>query len=208
MERLVRRYIRTTKLCGGTWDSPITMAIASQVACQFVHTITVAGTSEGGYFGVKGSITSGNLTLKGVHARATILTAKDIGTGNVFGIHVEVEALGTGKTTGFFEGIDVETYVESDASVGDHYGIYVKTYSDIASPGVIMPLRLEHNGASVAEAFIGVFAQTGKMSYFLESSNTSEDWCNVTQTASGAGGWLKVKLGGYDRYIALFTTVS
>ena len=208
MGRLMRRYIRTAKINGGTWDSPITMAIASQIACQFVHTVTAAGTSEGGMFGVKGSITTGNLTIYGCHAKATILTTKDLGSGNVRGLYVEAEALGTGKTTGFFEGIDVETYVESGASVGDHYGIYVKTYSDIAGNQEIMPLRLEHNGASVADAFIGAFAQTGKMRYFLVSSQTSETWCNVTQTASTAGGWLKVKLGGYDRYIALFTTVS
>jgi len=211
MGKLVRRSVKTDVLLVGrniqlgTWDSPKALGIASVKAVQAVHSVFIAGTSEGGLFGVKGSITSGNLNIYGVHARATILTGKNLGTGLVRGVYIEVEALGTAITTGLFEGLDIETYVESGASIGDHYGIYVKTYSDIAGNREVYPLRLEHNGASIANAFIGVFNQTGKMRYLLVSSATAETWCGVTGTPSTIAGWLKVKLGGYDRWIALYS---
>jgi len=207
MGKLERRFIKTKQLEAGTWATPLSIYTPSQIACQFVHNVFTPGTAEGGLFGVQGSITSGNLTLKGVHARATVLTTKNLGTGSVYGIHVETEALGTGIIGGTMEGIDVETYVESTATItGDHYGIYVKTYSDIAGSKQIFPLRLEHNGVSVAEAFIGVYCQTTKMTYLLESSNTDELWCAVTGTLSVGAGWLRVKLGGYVRYIPLYSS--
>jgi hypothetical protein len=172
-----------------------------------VHSVAIAGTAEGALFGVKCNISSGNLSLYGVHAKANVLTGKNTGTGKILGVYVEIEALGTGVVGGTFEGIDVETYVESDATItGDHYGIYVKTYSDISGNQEIVPLRLEHNGASVANAFIGVYAQTGKMRYFLTSSHTAETWVDVTGTPADIAGWLKIKLGGYDRWIALYST--
>lgn len=179
MGRLVRRYIRT-------------------------YTITV----KNKVYVYKEQAQDITATLRGVRSRVAVKTGVTL-TGSLYGVHIETEALGTGVVSGNFEGMDIETYVVSTATIsGDHYGIFVKTYSDIAGNQEIVPLRLEHNGASVANAFIGVFAQTGKMRYFLYSSHTSETWCNVTQTASTAGGWLKVRLGGYDRYIALYTTVS
>jgi hypothetical protein len=54
-----------------------------------------------------------------------------------------------------------------------------------------------------------VFNQTSKVSYLIESSMTAELWCGVTSTVTIAnGGWLRIKLGGNTRYIALGSTIS
>jgi hypothetical protein len=195
----------------GTSSTPLALGTTATVGAIKSYTSTSATT--GSHIAVivqtGSTATTGSANCVTANIRNSLATGKTIG-GYQRVIHVEQEALGTATVTGMIEGIDVETYVESTVtSSSDHYGIYVKTYSDISGSKTLMPLRLEHNGATVAAAFIGVYAQTSKMSYFLVSSNTSEDWVHVTQTVSlTGGGWLKVKLGGYDRYIGLGASVS
>jgi hypothetical protein len=126
-------------------------------------------------------------------------------------LYIETEVTGTGICTGSHYGIKVETYIVSTATMsGDHYGIAVFTYSDIAGNQAIDCLRLEHNGASVAQGFLNLQAQAGKMRWLWTSSTTDATWMSVTTTptCSTAGGWLIVKHGGYTRYLQLYTTVS
>lgn len=120
---------------------------------------------------------------------------------NLKGMYLETTVGNSGVLTGWMAGIHIETYVGSVPTVPEHYGILVQTYSDIAGDKAIFPLRLDHGGASVAYAFISL---QGSPRYFLQSTNTAEAWCGVTQTSSSAVGWLKVRLGGYDRYINLY----
>jgi hypothetical protein len=127
------------------------------------------------------------------------------------GLYIETAVTGTGVCTGSHYGLKIETYVTSLATMsGDHYGIGVYTYSDIAGNCAIDCLRLEHNGASVANSFLCLQNQTGKMRYLITSSMTNESWMSIgtTPTCGTAGGWYRVKHGGYTRYIQLYTSVS
>lgn len=126
-------------------------------------------------------------------------------------IYLETEVTGTGTCSGSHYGLKIETYVTSGATItGDHYGIAVFTYSDIAGTQAIDCLRLEHNGASVANAFLNLQSAASKMSYLISSSSTNNTWCGITTTptCATAGGWYRVKHGGYTRYIQLYTSVS
>lgn len=139
-----------------------------------------------------------------IHSKISAATGKTIASQK--GLYIEEEALGTAIISGSIFGIDLETYVESGVTFsGDHIGIYVKTYSDIAGNQAISCARLEHNGASVANSFLCVQNQAGKMRYLLDSSTTADTWVNVTTAVAGNQyGFLKIKLGGYDRYIPLY----
>lgn len=131
-------------------------------------------------------------------------------TGTQTGLYIETELTGTATCSGPHYGLKIETYVVSTATLSsDHYGAGIFTYDDRAGSNQLHVLRLEHNGANVANAFLGCFNADAKMSYFLESSTTEDDWVNITETASpGAHGWIKIKLGGYTKYIALCDSVS
>ena len=134
--------------------------------------------------------------------------ASQVITGEQTGLYIETELTGTGSCTGAHYGLKIETYVVATATVGsDHYGAGIFTYSDIVGNQPIIVLRLEHNGASVANSFLGLF---GSPRYLIDSSNTNEAWMSIatTPTCSNAGGWYKVKHGGYTRYIQLWATVA
>ena len=131
--------------------------------------------------------------------------------GHQSALYVETEVTGTGTCSGSHYGIKVETYVTSAATVtGDHYGIAVFTYSDIAGNQAIDCLRLEHNGASVAQGFFNLQAAAGKMRWWSTSSTTDATWMSLstTPTCGTAAGWEKVKYGGYTRYRQLYSAVS
>ena len=125
------------------------------------------------------------------------------------GLYIETEVTGTG-ISGVHHGLKIETYVESGATLGDHYGAGIYTYDNRAGSNQLHVLRLEHNGANIGNAFFGVFCQAGKMAHLLESSTTDDTWMSITTTptCSGAGGWEKVKYGGYTRYRQLWTTIG
>lgn len=159
---------------------------------------------------VKATTANSATNLYGIRAKTSVPTGVTC-AGDNCGLYVETEVLGTAIDSGSFHcGIKVETYVESGVTQAkDHYGIYVATYCDISGSRTLECIRLEHNGASVAGAFIGVYNQMTKMSYLIESPMTAELWCGVTSTVTIAnGGWLRIKLGGYNRYIALGSTIS
>ena len=148
-------------------------------------------------------------TFYGIRAKTSVPTAVTCAAYQK-GLYIETEVLGTGVCTGMHMGCHIETYVESTATLSsDHYGMYIATYDDRTGSKTLECIRLEHNGAAVAAAFIGVYNATTKMTYLLESSMTAELWCGVTSTVTIAnGGWLRIKLGGYTRYIALGSTIS
>lgn len=170
--------------------------------CTFVGNIVDGPT-------IQNALTANGTTCYGLRVKSKVPTALTA-SGDQTGIYIETEVTGTGTCIGMHYGLKVETYVESGATLsGDHYGAGIFTYSDVSGTKVNSCLRLEHNGASVCSAFIGVFNQTGKMLYLLESSMVAESWCGVASTVTIAnGGWLRIKLGGYTRYIALGSTYS
>lgn len=130
-------------------------------------------------------------------------------SGEQRGLYIETEVTGTG-ISGTHYGLKIETYVESTATLGDHYGMGIYTYDNRAGSNQLHVMRLEHNGANVGNAFLGCFAASGKMAYLLESSTTDDSWMSITTTptCSNAGGWERVKYGGYVRYRQLWTTIS
>ena len=124
-------------IIGGSWDSPLAKGVADEAGIQMIMSVSaISGESAGGYFGVKANNDSGNLSIKGVRARATVLTGVDTGTGRVDGVHVEVEALGTAVVGAQVMGIRVEIYVEGDATLSsDVQGIAVLNYINVQPGG-------------------------------------------------------------------------
>jgi len=128
------------------------------------------------------------------------------------GLYIETEVTGTGTCSGVHSGLKIETYIVATATMSsDHYGIAVYTYSDVAGNQAIDTLRLEHNGASVAQSFLNLQSAAAKMRYLIVSSTVDEStWVGIstTPTCATAAGWYKVKHGGYTRYIQLYSQVS
>jgi hypothetical protein len=188
------------------------MSDTEQIGTKHADGFSLVGTAGGNSRIVQtATATTANAAtnLFGIRAKTSIPTAIT-SAGNNYGVYIETEALGTATCTGEHGGLKIETYVESGATLSNgHFGAFIATYSEVSGSQHVNVIRLEHNGATVAGAFIGVFNQTQKVSYLLESSMTAELWCGVTSTVTIAnGGWLRIKLGGNTRYIALGSTIS
>ena len=142
----------------------------------------------------------------GMKIKSTIPTGIDLSAYQNNGLYIETEVLGTGKT-GAHYGIKLETYVESGATVGDHSGMAIFTYDNRAgTKNGLDVIHLEHNGAAVGGAFLGLFNATNKIQYLLQSTQTDNLWCSHNGAVSNAAGWLRIKLGGYTKYITLNDT--
>lgn len=214
-------YCRTTPVSDADYDD---LPIGSLAIFQTVSSTSVADTqiyinNIYGYGDLMANNRDNIITATATAAQATAqgrwagLRVRSINTVDCsaveqHGIYVETECTGTGQCSNHY-GIKVETYITSGASVGDHYGIGVYTYSDVAGDNEIYCLRLEHNGAADAAAFLCLQAAAG-MRYLISSSATNDEWMSVTTTVTcaTAGGWYRVKHGGYTRYIQLYQSVS
>jgi hypothetical protein len=199
----------------GTWATPLLTAVATHVPISFVTTYIVAGDGVGGIFGVKGSITVGNLNLVGVYGRATVLTGKNIGNGRIDGVLAGVEVLGTGKAAGIVCGARVAVYVETNNAVigSDVYGIFVSNYIMKQPAGSYGLLKLEEDGTVKVDAAIIVSIGTPNTTIddFIEAGGpaglTAFDAVG-TKDNLAKGGFLRVKLWGMPgagvRYIQLY----
>lgn len=216
MGRLIRRFIRAynltvkNKLEAGTYASPLAVSEASLIALQMFHkTTAITGTSKGGRVGIQANNASGTLHIDGFNCVATVLTGITLG-GNLFGLRVETEVLGTGVVAAILEGIRVENYVESTAtlSAATVYGIHI-TGSIAKDPSYYAFMRFDENDASTVDALIQFVkgAACLGLSYMfdLTSGAAVGAWATVG-APSGAGGYLKIRINGSDRYIALLTT--
>jgi len=217
MGKLVRRSVKTDVLLVGrniqlgTWDSPKALGIASVKAIQAVHSVFIAGTSEAIFGGVKGSITSGNLNLIGLHGKTTVLTAKNIGTGYMYGAYIEQEVLGTGTIAGLMEGIRIEQYIESTTTLTGAiiYGIHIANYINKDTMTSYYFCRFSEDAASTVDAIFLITrgASCLNINYIFElSSGAAVNAWTTTGTLSTMAGYLKCKVNNLDRYIPLYSS--
>lgn len=216
MGRLIRRFIRAynltvkNKLEAGTYASPLAVSEASLIALQAFHkTTATSGTSKGGRVGVQANNASGTLNIDGFNCVATVLTGITLG-GNIFGLRVETEILGTAIVAGINEGIRVELYAESTVTISGAtvYGIHI-TGSMGKDPSYYAFMRFDENDASTVDAliqFVKGAACLGLSNILdLTSGAAVGAWATVG-IPSGNGGQLKISINGVARYIPLYTT--
>jgi len=213
MGRLIRRFIRTynltvkNKIELGTSAVPITQSVAGQIVVSaVVNAIALGGTVVAGYFGAKASV---SLTgdIKGIRAGATINDGITV-TGSLYGIYVETEVLGTGIVTAYYEGIRIENYVESGADISAvaHYSIHIAN-SIGSQPSSYSFIRMTENAASTVRSvfYVGKGGACVDISYVFELDGVPSAW-GSSQTITGQAGFLKVRMGAADKYIALYDT--
>lgn len=214
-------FTRTTPVGDSDWEAmpkgsfAVFLTVASKVvtdAAYYIHTIdgytkVITGGGDNTIDAIATTARAGT-RWDGLRLKSKVPTGVTC-AGEQTGLYIETEVTGTGIVSGVHYGLKVETYVESTATLSsDHYGAGIFTYDNRAGSNKLHVLRLEHNGANVGNAFLGLFNAAGKISYFLETSATT-GWINLSQTASpGAYGWIKIKIGGATKYIALCDTAS
>lgn len=182
------------------------------VGIKFVNQVVFTGTAfdVGIDFGtgmvvkmIDGAVTPASGSPDAIHLKTTCATGVTLTRQQ--GIYIETEVLGTGIITQYHRGIYVETYVESTATVQQHEGITCVTNSDIAGNQTIYPLRLGHNGISVAHAFIYMTNQATKMRYMLQLDKDTT-WVDDAGALSVAAGKIKIRVGALDRWIQLYSS--
>lgn len=178
MGRLVRRYIRCYKL-------------------TVKHGVVVDKD-------VKVSVTDnlyGNHIDMGVEAGITL-------TGNMFGDYIGLALTATSEVTGFFEGIRIEQYVPSGATLGSSvYGIHICNFLQVDPDGQYVLIRAsEHGSATVDNCIYIHIGDNADANYFLALMGaTKTAWAIAgSKTALGASGWLRCYVGGKEKFIQLY----
>ncbi len=142
----------------GTNASPLTQGVASQIVISAViNALALGGTVVAGLFK---AIASVNFTgaLRGLRIGTTITDGITV-TGSSYGIHLELEVLGTGVVTGSWEGIRIELYNTAGTTLSsDVYGLFINNYQLGTITGSYHMVRLEENGTMIVDSvfFVGV----------------------------------------------------
>jgi len=114
----------------------------------------------------------------------------------------------TGTASASVIGMFVETQGLSTAITGDWYSLWVYSAPGIAPSGSSAVVRLEHNSAVTTEAFIAFVNSSTCPTYALNFGPVQDTtaWNGSGASKSGAGGWIKCKVGTATRYINFYTT--
>ena len=146
-------------------------------------------------------------SLVSIHGKASVPAGIDTGSGTVKGLHIEVEVLATGVAGGRIDALKAEVYCPTGSSMGaDVAGLHISNFIQVQPTGSYEMARFEENGGITVEDIIGAYV-TGDVNYFIclqPGSNTAWDRTGDKATPLTEQGWLRVWVGGSDRYIQLY----
>jgi len=192
----------------GTESSPLTQGEAGQIVVSaIVNATALGGTVKAGEFMVIASVSlTGN--LESLRAKTTINDGITV-TGTVFGARIGVEVLGAGIVSASYEGIRLEMSSAAGAAMNvGIYGIFISNYipGTLGSVAYHM-LRLQENSTARVQSFIYCRGGPGGVDYaFVLHGGPPGDAWRSTESPTGAGGFIKVLVGGVARWIQLYHT--
>lgn len=212
MGRLIRRFIKAYRLSVtrdirlGTWASPLTQIVASQIAFQaHISANALAGTVIAGFFGVQ---MSAGFTgdIRGLRVKTNVGTDLTL-TGTSYGIHIECEMSGGSTITSYFEGIHLVLYAASTATLNNVYGIHMASYLEVAPAGSYWLMRLAETGpAATVYAVMRIDVGEQGCEYLFQLSSPATNAWTTGGAVGDQAGKLKIKVMGTDKYIALYSS--
>lgn len=189
----------------GTEASPLTQGVASQIVVSAViNALALGGTVIAGLFKVIASV---DLTgdLKGIHAYVAVNDGITL-TGTVHGALIQMEILGSGKSTHNFYGLHIQMSTAVGAETeGAINGLYIMNYLVGTVAAAYDMVRLQENGSARIESFLFCRCGTGGVDYFFKLFPNTDAW-NATGYPADQSGWVRVMVGGLVRYINLYAT--
>ena len=189
----------------GTETTPLTQGEAAQIVISAViNAIALGGVVEAGVFIVVGSVSlAGN--LKGLRA-GTIINDGITVTGELYGAHIEQTVLGAGVNVGRWEGLRIEMSSALGSTVGIAHGIFMSNYNlGTLSADNYYFIRCQENGTATVHYGLYFRAGTGGIDYFAMLHGDMDAWC-ATGHPTVQHGWIKLMVGGVERWIMLYTT--
>jgi len=196
----------------GTEASPLTQLEAAQVVISAViNAIALGGNVEAGIFKV---IASASLTgdLKGLRAGVTVndgvtVTPSGAALNAVFGAQINVSILGTGIVTGRVEGLRIEMSSALGSETQSAFeGIFISNYNlGTQQPNGYYFIRMQENGTYTVHYAFYIRPGVGGIDYLAFLHGVHPAW-NVVGTPSVETGWIKLLVGGIDRWLKLYST--
>jgi len=197
-------------ISAGSEASPITLT-TTDLPGVLIHVKSTA--TSGKLTGISGNVSAGNasgtLALTALHGRARVPTGITTSSA-IYGVHTELEALGTASVSGLFEGHRIEQYVESGTTFASAtvYALHVAN-SISKQPGTYDFIRLSEDGSCYVDNIFTITkgASCTNMKYlFYFSFGAAIDMVATVGAVSGTAGYLKIKCNTLDRYIQLYST--
>ncbi|MBA7680443.1 hypothetical protein ES703_88759 [subsurface metagenome] len=192
----------------GTDGTPLEQGVADQIIVSaVVNAVALGGAVKAGQFMVIASVSlTGN--LESLMAQSIINDGITV-TGTVFGARIKAQVLGAGVAAASFEGLRLELSSAAGASFNQGvYGIFISNYipGTLVSP-VYHMIRLQENGTVRLQSFLYCRAGGGGVDYaFVLHGGPPGDAWRSTESPTGAGGFIKVLVGGVPRWIQLYHT--
>jgi len=158
-------------------------------------------------------LVSETIDLIGLKATITVPTGVTItrteSVGGVIGARLIADFTGTGAVIGYLGGLLIEhtsAVGSTPGSVG-YFGIWISNYHLGTTPTNYFMIRCQENGTAVIQTFFYLRCGSGGATYAFWLHGDTTAW-QATGTAATQVGWIKCLVGGFVRYIALYSAVS